>query len=196
MRLPPVPLERSDVLAILDACGRRGLAGPRSRAHLALLYRTGIRVAESCSVELGDVTLDASGTGRVRVLRPKGVERGTPPRELGLDRGAVAALAPWLEARAKIRRPGPWLFLTRSGGPVLPSQVRQTLRAMARRAGIRRRVHPHALRHTFAREIYFEGAGLAEIMVALGHRRLGTTQLYLRSIGATEVIARTQGRDW
>jgi integrase/recombinase XerD len=55
-------------------------------------------------------------------------------------------------------------------------------------------VHPHAFRHTFARELYDEGVGILEIMLALGHSSVKTTQTYLQSIGANEVISVTSAR--
>jgi site-specific recombinase XerD len=67
---------------------------------------------------------------------------------------------------------------------------------LAKRAGLERRIHPHALRHTFARELYDEGVGIREIQVALGHRSLATTETYLRSIGATRAVEVTIERVW
>lgn len=111
-----------------------------------------------------------------------------------MDEQAAEILRSWLELRGD----GPGLlFCTRGCGPISRSYVRALLPRLAARAGLARRVHAHALRHTFARELYDEGVGLVEIMLALGHRSLSTTQAYLTSIGATEVIhATTQRRVW
>ncbi len=136
----------------------------------------------------------------VRVAEPKGYHRSrspSNPREVGIDKKAREIIETWLEASAT--RPvvgSDWVFTTYTGERLQESYVRQLLPRLARRAGIDRRVHPHALRHTYARELYEEGVGLMEIMRALGHRSLSTTQTYLDSIGATKVIHITSRRSW
>jgi integrase len=141
---------------------------------------------------MGDVR-PVSGGLVVRVEKPKGYEGGKQPREVGLDPKAQGLLEEWLEVRG--REPGP-VFLTHNGGRVHPSHLRRLVRRLAKRAGIAQRVHPHALRHTCARQMYDEGIGLVEIRLTLGHSKLGTTQRYLESIGATEVINVTTARRW
>lgn len=127
----------------------------------------------------------------VRVTHPKGWQRGAMPREIGLDPKAARTLRMWLVQRGSEAGP---VFITAGGLRVRPSHIRRLIPRLAHEAGIHRRCHPHALRHTFARELYDEGVGLVEIMLALGHTSLATTQKYLRSIGATEVVNVTAGR--
>jgi len=88
------------------------------------------------------------------------------------------------------------LLTTSRGLRILPSYVRQLLPVLARKAKVNRRVHPHAFRHTFAREMYNEGVGVMELMLALGHQSLSTTQTYLQSIGGTQVVNTTTKRKW
>ena len=190
-RFPAHPLTPAEAEGLLRACGN-SRSGRRNRALLVLLYRAGLRCSEALGLDLADLRVTTGGAV-IRVRQPKGFYRGTPPRELGLDAKAAAMLQAWLELRGTW--PGP-VFRTRSGRQVTASYVRQLLPRLGRRAGIGRRVHPHALRHTFARQLYEEGHGLVEIMLALGHTKLSTTQTYLRHIGATEVVAITMGRQW
>jgi integrase/recombinase XerC len=63
-------------------------------------------------------------------------------------------------------------------------------------ARIGHRVHPHGLRHTFAAELYGEGAGMRHIQIALGHKTLATTEAYLVSIGCNEVNDMLAKREW
>jgi len=191
-RFPPHTLTREDVEALLVACGN-GWVGARNRALLVVYYRGGLRCREATAMQLGDVRHAKGGALVVRVEKPKGFARGAPPREVGLDPKAAKLLEVWLEQRGDA--PGP-LFCTRAGGPLHPSYVRTMFPRLGRRTGLGRRVHAHALRHTFARELYDEGVGIVEIMRALGHARLDTTQKYLNSIGANEVIAATTRRTW
>lgn len=195
-RRPPHPLAPGEAARILEAC-RSTWAGVRNRALIALLWRGGLRAAEALSVQLDDTYPTVLPSGErvrvVRVARPKGYARGAAPREVGLDPQATAVLEAWLERRGGA--PGP-LFWTRHGGRLSDRYVRRMVASMASRAGLRRRVHPHCLRHTFARELYDESVGMREIQLALGHRRLDTTATYLESIGATEVVAATAMRSW
>ncbi len=198
VRYPPHPLTSDEAARLLDACGR-GWAATRNRALIALMYRAGLRVGEACGLELGAVRFDDEGCGVVRVAKPKGWQRErnpTPPREVGLDPKTCKLVREWIEVRVRHSCNGASLFVTRNGAPVQTSYVRQLLPLLGRRAGLERRVHAHALRHTFARQLYDEGIGLVEIMGALGHTSLATTQKYLRSIGATEVINATSRREW
>jgi integrase len=148
---------------------------------------------EACAIDTDDIVFLDEGTAIVRIRKPKGYERGVMPREVGLDVRATEMIKEWMAVRGGGAGP---VFTTKTGSRVLPSYVRQVLPRLAKRAGITRRVHPHALRHTFARELYDEGVGMVEIMRALGHQSLSTTQKYLESIGATEVVATTTNRRW
>lgn len=186
------PLTRSEVGAILATCGD-GPIGVRNRALLVLLYRAGLRCAEACAVRAHELRPHERGGWVVHVARPKGIERGARPRDVGIDEKHGRALAAYLEA---VPRRGPdLLFVSGHGLPIQTSYVRQFLPRLALRAGIERRVHPHALRHTFARELWEEGKDLLTISRALGHRSLKTTAVYLESIGACDVVDRTIERE-
>ena len=189
--MDPRPLTRDEVTKVLEAIGG-GFSGVRNRALLTVMYRSGLRSNEATTLEYRDLVQRDEGW-ILRVSHPKGEARGALHRVLGIDRRTRGVLQPWLS----IRRPEhPLLFHTRHGEPVQTSYLRRLLPLLARRAGVTNRVHPHGLRHTFARELYEEQIGLVEIMGALGHTRLATTQRYLTSIGATPVIAATAGREW
>jgi len=63
-------------------------------------------------------------------------------------------------------------------------------------ARISRRLSPHVLRHTMAREMYDEGIGMVHIQKTLGHSQLSMTANYLESIGASDVVEVTAGREY
>ena len=187
MKYPPHPLTPDEARALLSACGR-GWRGARNRALVAVLWRAGLRAREACGLELAHVRRLELGA-EILVAQAKGGR----PRMVGLDQAALELVDAWLNRRG--REPG-HLFVSATGAPLQTSYLRQLLPWLARRAGIRRRVHPHALRHTFARELYDEGVRLREIQLCLGHRSLATTENYLRSIGATEAVSATARREW
>lgn len=192
--LPPHPLTAAEASKLLDVCGG-GRVGTRNRALVALGYRAGLRAGEVCGLMRNDLRrLDPSSDHLVvRVEKPKGYRQGSQPREVGLDAKATLILEDWLSLRGL--RPGP-LFDTSTGQALKTSYLRRLMPLLAERAGVTRRVHYHCLRHTFARQLYDEGVGLVEIMQALGHKRLNTTQQYLEHIGATRAVAVTASRTW
>jgi integrase len=87
--------------------------------------------------------------------------------------------------------------MTSRGSPILPSHVRRLCGRLAEKAGIEGRIHPHALRHTFAAEWYREQPDrIVELMLALGHTKITVTQRYLRDIGSTDVVKLSINRSW
>lgn len=165
-RLPGyLPIDESE--ALLRADFGRTPAGRRDRAILELLYATGVRVAELAGLDVGDVDLRE---GAVRVFGKGGKERVVP-----LGRKAAGAIRAYLGGREA--RSGA-LFRNARGGRLTARSLHRIVRARARAAGVRRRVTPHTLRHTFATHLLDAGADLRLIQELLGHARLGTTQRY------------------
>lgn len=189
-RWPPVALSAGDAAKLIAACGDDWF-GRRHAALLAVYYRAGLRANEALALTTDDLIQRKSLVVRVSV--PKGFARGAPQREIGLDWKAEMLMRKWLEVRGDA--PG-FLFCTKAGGRVDHGYVRNVLYKLRDKAGIRGRVHLHGLRHTFARELYEEGAGIRVIQLALGHSNLSVTDTYLQSIGATEVIEKTAKREW
>jgi len=187
----PQPLTKKQARALVDSAGQ-GADGLRNRALLVLMYRAGLRVSEACRQHAADWTPAANGAAVVRVTHPKGEGTWGVHRSIGLDPTAAALVGEWLEIRPAN---GPAMFPTSSGRPVHPSHIRRLLRSLAAANGLERRVHPHCLRHTFARELYDENKRIREIQLALGHSSLATTETYLISIGATEAVAATIKRE-
>lgn len=188
----PDPLTPDEAKALIEATGRHGFIAARDRAFLSLLYRCGLRNNEARMLDMHDIR-DDRDPWTVRVRYPKGWENGKPPRELGIDQGTKAHLREWLAWRGT--KVGP-LFVTTKGGRIHTSHYRRRIKWLGERAGIRRRVHPHVLRHTFARTLMDEGVPIRLIQEALGHSSLATTEKYLQGIGAPEVVAMTSERDW
>lgn len=178
-RRPGRPLHPGDARRLLAASRT-----PQDAALVVLLWRAGLRAAEACGLEQADVAELEGGALRLHVRHGK----GDRARFVGLDAASAAYLAP-----LRTEACGP-LLRTAAGRALHVSQTRRTLRALARRAGIAGRVHPHALRHTYARELHDEGFSVRAIQVALGHSTLATTQTYLESIGCADVVDETTRR--
>jgi site-specific recombinase XerD len=174
----------------MKQCSRRAPTGVRNRALIAVCWRCGLRIGEALSLAVKDFDPDS---GTLVVQRGKGGKR----RVVGVDAGTVALVGRWLEARRTrgISNGGP-LFCSLAGRPMDQSYVRHLLPRLARKAGIERRVHAHALRHAFAVDMVRAGAPLYVVRDALGHASVATTQVYLSRVGAHEAVEAMRNREW
>ncbi|MFW2340916.1 MAG: tyrosine-type recombinase/integrase [Acidimicrobiia bacterium] len=89
---------------------------------------------------------------------------------MGLDPGLMAIVLRWVEKRRSLGLTGrTQLFRTLEGRPLHASYVRTLLRRLGNRTGIEKRVHPHALRHSMAFDLMWEGLPVPSIQAQLGH---------------------------
>ena len=180
-------LEKHEVSSMVAASTR-----PRDRAILILLWKTGLRSNEACSLDVEHVRFQSDGSVQIKVNKPKNVKRGAPKRVVALSPAHANTLKVWLSKRGN--GPGPF-FCTSKGSRLVNSQIRRTVALAGKKAGLKRRVHPHALRHTFCTSLYKEGVGIRHIQVALGHKSLNSTEVYLQDIGCHEVVSILSERD-
>ena len=170
----PLPqlLSRDEIAALLAAPDPRSAAGRRDRAMLELLYATGLRVTELVSLELNDVDLES----RVLVARGKGRKERIVPVGAPAAEAVRAYLFSARDALLHGRRSKD-LFVTPRGGRMTRQGFSKLLDRWARKAGIRRRISPHKLRHSFATHLLEGGADLRAVQAMLGHADVSTTQI-------------------
>jgi site-specific recombinase XerD len=189
-RLDIDPLTRLEIEALIRACSHRAPTGARNRALIALAWRSGLRLGEVLALRSKDVDL---GSATLIVQHGKNDRR----RVVGIDSGTVALVQAWSALRRTLSLPvGAPLICTLDGGQIDTSYVRHLLPRLARRAGIDKRVHAHALRHAHAVELEREGARLSTIRGLLGHSSAATTDRYLRRLGAGEAVDFARNRRW
>ena len=169
-RLPAV-LSVEEVALLLQAA-----PGPKYKAALATAYGAGLRVSEVVALKVGDIDCERM---LLRVERGK----GRKDRNAMLSPQLLELLrAWWREGRRRgVMLPRGWLFPGRN--PVEPLSTRQLNRAVhaaAEAAGIKKRVSPHTLRHSFATHLLEQDTDIRVIQVLLGHAKLDTTALYTR----------------
>jgi integrase/recombinase XerD len=172
--LLPDSLTEREVEALLAAPDVTSAIGFRDRAMLEVLYACGLRVSELVHLTLTDVNL------RQGVVRVMG--KGSKERLVPLGEEAIS----WLDQYIKEMRPD-LLKNNLSEDVMFPSShgktmTRQTfwhrIKAHAEKAGIRRKISPHTLRHAFATHLVNHGADLRVVQLLLGHSDLSTTQIY------------------
>ncbi|CAB4894439.1 unannotated protein [freshwater metagenome] len=181
---PPDPPSVDELSRLLLACGDRP-TGLRLHALIVVLWRTGLRISEALALNESDLHAD---DGSIVVRSGKGGKR----RVSMMDPWGWSRVQPWLKYRQSLE-PGPVFCVITgptSGTRVWShTDVRRDLKRKAKEAGIRKRIAPHQLRHAHAVELWREGIDLLAVQRQLGHARLDVTQLYLRSISPTEVLA-------
>ncbi len=172
-KLPDV-LSLEEIEALLAAPGDETPLAVRDGALLELMYACGLRVSELCALEIWHVNLES---GFARVFGKGGKERLVPVGERALD-----AVSDYLEtARHALERPesvSSVLFLSRSGRALTRDGVTKLMEKYSLKAGLRRMVHPHMLRHSFATHLLEGGADLRAVQAMLGHADIGTTEIY------------------
>lgn len=141
-------------------------------AIVELLFGTGLRVSELCSLRIGDIDLQE---GLVKVYG-----KGSRERVIQICQSAIlAAMENYIRISeyhgSGTTRP---LFLNLRGGALDAQSVRASIKALAREAGISKRVTPHTFRHTLATLLLEEGVDIKYIQTILGHSSLSTTQIY------------------
>jgi integrase/recombinase XerC len=146
--------------------------GLRDRAILETLYSAGLRVSELTGLDLGDVDLD-SGLATVR-------GKGKRERIALLGPQALEALKQWLTGRQALARPRSKaaVFLNKNGTRLTARSVGRLLEKYLALAGLDPETTPHTLRHSFATHLLDRGADIRSVQELLGHRSLGTTQIY------------------
>lgn len=172
-RTLPGTLSVAEVEAMLAAPTADSPLAWRDRALLELGYGAGLRVSELCGLTLPNLLL---GEGLVRVLG-----KGSKERLVPIGRNVIGAVSVYLhQARPLLDRgkSRDRLLLNLRGEPLSRVGAWGIVKRCARVGGIRKRVTPHTLRHTFATHLLEGGADLRAVQEMLGHADLSTTQIY------------------
>lgn len=148
-------------------------SGVRNKAMLEVLYASGLRVSELISIKLRDLKWQE---GYLVCTGKGGKERIAP-----LGESAIAAVTGYLDvARKRLmkRKSSNLLFVNNRGGKLTRQAVWKIISDCGVRAGIKRKLTPHVLRHSFATHLIEHGADLRAVQMMLGHADISTTQIY------------------
>jgi site-specific recombinase XerD len=174
-RLPTV-LSVEEITLLLQVA-----PGPKYKAAFATAYGAGLRVSEVVALKVGDIDSE-------RMLLRVEQGKGRKDRDAMLSPQLLELLRDWwVEGRRRgVLLPRGWLFPGRN--PIEPLSTRQlnrTVHAAAAAAGIKKRVSPHTLRHSFATHLLEQDTDIRVIQVLLGHAKLDTTARYTRVANTT-----------
>ena len=172
-RLPDV-LAVHEIEAILTAVDTSTPLGIRDRAMLEVAYGSGLRVSELITLPLSNLFFE---DGYLRCMGKGSKERVVPVGQAAMDwttryrrdvRPGLAARAPATDV----------IFLNARGRPLSRMGFWKIFQKHVARAGVRDRVKPHTLRHSFATHLLEGGADLRVVQEMLGHADISTTQIY------------------
>jgi site-specific recombinase XerD len=165
----PIILSPEEVTQLINSA-----LTPFHRILLMTLYATGVRRAELTRLKITDID------SRRMIIHIQG-GKGRKDRDVMLSPTLLEALREYW--RGLKPKPTHWLFpsgRSHTGNhPISPRTIWNACENAARRAGIRKKVHPHTLRHCFATHLLEAGADLRTIQILLGHRDLEETTIYL-----------------
>lgn len=174
-RMLPDTLSTQEIDLLINAIDRSTPEGERNRAIIEVLYGCGLRVSELLSLRLSDLFFDE---GFIKVTGKGNKERFVPIGDFTIK---VIQLY-----RNEIRVHNPpkpkhtdTLFLNRRGTGLTRAMIFHIIKQLAIKAGVKKTISPHTLRHSFATHLLENGADLRSIQLMLGHESITTTEIYM-----------------
>lgn len=170
----PDTLNNDEIELMLNEIDRSSAEGERNVAIIEVLYGCGLRVSELVNLKITNIFFE---DGFIRVTG-----KGDKQRLVPLGRMARKHIELYL-SEVRIHIPiqkgfEDFLFLNRRGKNLSRVMIFTIIKSLAEKAGIRKNVSPHTLRHSFATELLQRGADLRAIQEMLGHESITTTEIY------------------
>jgi site-specific recombinase XerD len=166
-RLPEV-LTTEEQSALLSAPNKKVPTGMRNYALLLVFLNLGLRVSESLNLRVDDIDWLS---GRLIVRQGK----GNRDRVLWLADRDIGTLKGWISMRSV---ESVYLFSTLKGDRMNDRYIRDFVKRYGRKMNIKKDVHPHTLRHSFATDLLRSTANIRLVQKALGHVSIATTMIY------------------
>jgi len=167
----PVVLEHNEVEAMIGQIDLSKPSGERDKAIIEVLYGAGLRVSELIDLSLSDVLFEE---GLLLVTGKGNKQRLVPLTGTGLKQIRFYLEKTRNHQEANENK----LFLNARGNRLSRVYIFKLIKDLAARAGIKKNVSPHTLRHSFATVLVDAGADLRAIQQLLGHKSITTTEIY------------------
>lgn len=170
----PDTLSNADIELMLEQIDRSKPEGERNRAIIETLYACGLRVSELTELLLSNLYLSE---GFIRVIGKGDKERLVPIHDQAID--SINLYVNHVRVHIPIK-PGfeDFVFLNRRGAKLSRVMIFYVIKDLAEKAGLRKTISPHTLRHSFATELVEHGADLRAVQEMLGHSSITTTEIY------------------
>ena len=170
----PVILSIEEVNLLLEQPSGTSPKEVRDKAMLEVLYATGIRVSELINLKVADVNL------AMNFLQ---CHDNNKDRVIPFTNETREALDNYLHnARPTMcREEQEYLFINCQGSPMTRQGFWKIIKYYSAKAGIKKDITPHTIRHSFAMHLVSNGADLKSVQEMLGHSDISTTQIYLKN---------------
>lgn len=169
----PIVLSIEEVNILLDSLKSDTPFNLRNKAMIEVAYACGLRESELIGLKISDLHLNQ---GLINIYGKGNKERIVP-----INKKAIATINDYLENSRPVLRSNQSkniLFLTKSGNAVPRTYFYNIVRDAAINAGLRKKVTPHMLRHSYASHLLENGLDLRLIQELLGHEDISTTEIY------------------
>lgn len=170
----PEVLSVEEIDAMIGAIPREKDEALRNEAIMEMLYGSGLRVSELVNLKISHIGLEEG------FILVEG--KGNKQRVVPVSPRAMELIGLWMDQREGLKiapEASDILFLNRRGRKLTRVMIFYIVKDLAERAGIKRNVSPHTLRHSFATHLLEGGANLRSIQELLGHESVTTTELYV-----------------
>lgn len=172
------PVSKEVVYRLLDTIDQSYWQGKRNYMIISMLWALGLRISELTSLTVGSFEPDIDPKNKIGLLRVKGKNR--KQRALFVVDRLYDNLITYLahpESPGQKKDP---LFPVKSGKAISNNRVQKKMKEYCREAGIKDRITPHVLRHSFATEMYHANVPLDAIRAMMGHDKKAETAVYIR----------------
>jgi site-specific recombinase XerD len=168
---------------LLNSPNGNTLKDLRDKAILELLFSTGLRVSELCSLtndfdfKRDEMSIRGKG-GKVRVVFISDEAKTAVKKYLDARKDMNDALFVQTPTHKVSGEPTKSVGLEKAGTPLTRRSIERIVKQHAIKAGITKKVTPHVIRHSFATDLLNNGADIRSVQVMLGHSNISTTQIY------------------
>jgi len=176
----PVILEPEEVEKLLKIPNKRYLSGIRNRAVLVLMLNLGLRVSEVSNLKPRDINLTKN---KLRIVEGK----GGVDRDLVIPFYTLELLKEWWQVKPKgskyffttIKTVKEGRFASKKGSKFSARSINFMIKRYCKRAGIKKNVSAHTLRHSFATNFIRQNGNVMNLQLILGHSDISSTQIYI-----------------
>lgn len=169
-KILPDIISVEEIEKLINVISKDNFKGKRDSALIELLYSSGLRVSEIINLKINEIDLDNC---YLKCFGKGSKERIVPFGEL-----AKEFLINYIAERNKNNINSDLLFVTKKGRKLLRQQINNILNFYAKKCKLKKKIHPHMLRHSFATHLLERGADLRSVQELLGHVDISTTQIY------------------
>lgn len=171
-------LSREQIERLLSQPSVSNLAGLRDKAILEVLFSTGLRVSELVSLNRDQVDTSRGEFGVIGKGRKPRVVFLSDKATVWLDRYLVSREDEWRPVFIRMSGKKPDLLADGEEMRLTTRSVQRIVDKYCRRAKLPVKISPHGVRHSFATDLLYNGAGLRDVQEMLGHKNIATTQIY------------------